>query len=205
MTARNVWVIAEVRHNEVHQVTGELLGKGRGLADQLGEKLVAVLIGEGVGEATSQLFAWGADEVIICEHPELQTYRTLPFSKVMTSLVQQHNPSIMLCGATRDGRDLAGRLAVRLKTGLTADAIELALNESDKLEAWVPGFGGSMAAVITCPNSYPQMSTVRPGIFPLPEGSEGASGEVTRFEVEIGEEVLATKVLEQVTDRKSVV
>ncbi len=199
MSAKDVWVIAEVRHGEVHQVSGELLGKGRGLADQLDEKLVAVLIGEGVEGSIPQLFAWGADRVIVCEHPELTTYRTLPFSHVVEELVKRHNPSIMLCGATRDGRDLAGRLAVRLNTGLTADAVELALSEKGKLEAWVPGFGGSMAAVITCPNSFPQMSTVRPGIFPLPSSGGEDGGEVIRFETEIGENLLAAKVLEQVT------
>lgn len=162
-----VWVYAERRAGSFRPVSLEILGRARAVAQELGESLVALTAGD--GEASGrELARYGADEVVAIAHPLLSRYDTRVFTDLLEREVRAHEPSVLLVGATRDGQDLAGRLAVRLRTGLTAHVTSLEVDPSRRLVGWVPGFGGGIEAGIVCPHRRPSIVTVRPGVFPMP-------------------------------------
>jgi len=169
MTASGaVWVYAE-RHGEgFRPVSLEILEHARSVADALGTKLVAVTVGTPSSSAKS-LANYGADEVITVEHPLIERYDTKLFTDLLESELRPTDPAVLLLGATRDGQDLAGRLAVRLRTGLTAHVTSLEVDPERRLVGWVPGFGGGIEAGVVCPNRRPAIVTVRPGVFASPE------------------------------------
>lgn len=165
--SRNVWVFSEVRGGTLAPVAIELLGEGRRLADTLGQKLCAVLLSGGAcGALQEQLAGYGADLIYSVEDHLLDHYTTDGYVTALAQLVKREHPEILLFGATHVGRDLAPRLAARINTGLTADCTGLDIDpESGNLLQTRPAFGGNLMAVILCPNSRPQMSTVRPGVM----------------------------------------
>ena len=168
--ARGLWVHLEHQDGSLEGVSMELLGRARSLADERGEPLAAVLLGKEVQPLAAEAIACGADVVLVAEHPLLEMYTTDPHAKVVTGLVLEQKPDIFLLAATPNGRDLAGRLAVRLRTGLTADCTDLTIEEgSGLLVGEVTGFGQGILATIQCPQHRPQMATVRPGVFARPQ------------------------------------
>jgi electron transfer flavoprotein alpha subunit len=172
MTATNgggLWVYAERRGDgSFTPVSLEILGKARELARQLAVELTAVTVGAD-GPAAAELRKYGPDHVLEISHPMLARHDGKAYATAIAAEVHKAHPSTILLGATRNGQDLAGRLAVRLRTGLTAHVTSLELEGSNReLVGWVPGFGGGIEAGITCPVKRPQMVTVRPGVFPLP-------------------------------------
>lgn len=178
-----MWVWLEVEGGALVPVGLELLGKSRALADQSGMAVTAVMIGHELGALAEQAVTGGADRVLLLEDPRLETYTTSPYTTLMTWLIQTRRPEILLMGATHNGRDLAGRLAVRVKTGLTADCTDLEMDPATGLlKSWVVGFGGGVAACIVCPSHRPQMATVRPGVFSIPPLSRHR-GVVERVEI----------------------
>ena len=177
-----VWVFAEQRDGKLLRVALELLGEGRKLADALGKKLCAVLLGAEIGALANELTAHGADRVYVVDQAELKVYNTAPYVAALEELVQQEKPEIILIGATVNGRDLAPRLSARLKTGLTADCTELAIDPEKKLLLQTrPAFGGNIMATILCPNHRPQMATVRPGVMAKLEADCSRQGEIVNF------------------------
>jgi len=163
-----VWVYVE-RHGATNRpVSLEILGRARGIADAVGGRLVALTAGSGEGPAR-ELTRYGADEVVALDDPLLVRYDTRLYTDLLEKEIRAADPSILLLGATRDGQDLAGRLAVRLRTGLTAHVTSLEVDPQHRLIGWVPGFGGGIEAGIVCPDRRPAIVTVRPGVFPTPE------------------------------------
>ena len=127
MITRNndVWVFIEHRGEKTADVSLELLSKGRKLAYQLNGNLKAVVIGFKVESIAKETFRYGATEVLLADHPELEHYRTLSYSRVLSELVDKYRPGVVLFGATIIGRDLAPRIASFIKSGLTADCTSL--------------------------------------------------------------------------------
>jgi len=196
--ARGVWVYLEHEEGRPEGVSLELLGRGRELADTLGVGLTGLLVGYALGDLAQQAIACGADSVLAADHPDLQLYSTAPFTRVLNAMVLDGQPDILLLGATPNGRDLAGRLAVRLRTGLTADCTGLEIEpERRLLRGEVVGFGGGIVATILCPDHRPQMATVRPGIFSQPEPDPDRHGAVSAFPVTLLPEDLTVRVLER--------
>ena len=182
---KDVWVFAEHRDGALAKVGLQLLGCAQGLAADVGERVCAVLVGDQVESFIPTLFEYGADIVYHVDAPELKTYRFDTYTKVMVELVRTYSPNMFLLGATHIGRDLAPRVSRRLNAGLTADCTELTIDPETKLLKMTrPAFGGNIMATILCPNTRPQMSTVRPGIMKEIEPKAGASGEVIEMDVE---------------------
>jgi len=166
----DVWVFAEQRNGELHDVSLELLGKARDLADKNGSKVEAVLIGYHVHKLARVLVNHGADTVYVADEPGLEDYRLLPYTHVFEHMIREHEPGMVLMGATAMGVELAPRVAARVRTGLSAHCIDLKLDETGNLLQVVPGWGGGVVATIACPGHRPQMSTVMPGAMrALPE------------------------------------
>jgi len=200
---KGVWVYVELTENgvdtqtkKIKQVTFELLSAGRRLADELGEDLCAVLLADKNHNYEKELGAYGADKVYMVEHDELFEYNTDIFSTVIVSLVTRHKPSIMLYGATIQGRDLAPRVASTLYVGLTADCTALAIKNGLLLQSR-PAFGGNIMADILAPNSRPQMSTVRPNVMKMGEPVHGRSALVVRESAKLDKSLRRIKVLER--------
>lgn len=188
---KNIWVFIEQDEGTIADVSLELVAKGRELADLLGSELCAVLCGAEVGHLTTGLIERGADRVILAEHEELRLYRTLPYAKVLTRLVQENIPYILLFGATPVGRDLGPRVASSVRSGLTADCTDLQIGDfeskkdnvvyKDLLLQIRPAFGGNLIATIVNPKRRPQMATVREGVMRMSEPVAGRKGTVERL------------------------
>ena len=197
---KNLWVFVETEENEVKPVGYELLNPGRELADKMGAKLVAVVIGGKVEDIAKKAIEYGADEAILVEGDEYFNYTTDAYSIAMKTLVDKHKPSAILIGATNNGRDFAPRLSCRLRTGLTADCTSLDYDAVSGNVAWTrPAFGGNLMAVIMCPNTRPQIGTVRPGVFKKTP-VEGKEVEVITEEVTVPAEKIRTKLLESIRE-----
>jgi electron transfer flavoprotein alpha subunit len=170
---RNVWVFVEQREGKPADVSFELLSKGRKLAESLNGELKAVLIGHDMQSLAAETFRFGATEVLLADHPELKHYNTLPYSRIMSELVDEYRPRVVLFGGTFIGRDLAPRVASHTLSGLTADCTDLQISDvtylrkeySQLLLQIRPAFGGNIVATIICPDSPVQMATVREGVM----------------------------------------
>ena len=202
---KGVWVFAEQREGELQKVSLELLGEGRRVADKLGVKLTALLLGNNTEGLSKTLAEHGADEVLVADDKNLEHYTTDAYTKVICDLANERKPGILFVGATFIGRDLGPRIAARLSTGLTADCTSIDVEvENGDLLATRPAFGGNLMATIACPDHRPQMATVRPGVF-AKVNTDGANCKIEKVEVKLGENDLRTKVLETVKAKKDIV
>lgn len=165
---KNLWVLVETKEDGSAVNVGlELLNPGRKMADTLGGDLVAVIIGEEVSKAKEEVKDHGVDAIITCQGEIYKEYNTDVFAYAVEKLVEKYSPDTILIGATNQGRDLGPRVSARLHTGLTADCTELGVDAETGNVQWTrPAFGGNLMAQILCPDSRPQMGTVRPGVFP---------------------------------------
>jgi len=198
---KGVWVFAEQRDGKVMNIAFELLGEGKKLAQALGVELSAVLIGDKVEGGAKELFAYGADVVYLAEDPELKVYRTESYASVLSDLIKAYKPEVILIGATNIGRDLGPRVAARIKTGLTADCTELGIDTEQRLLLQTrPAFGGNIMATILCPNTRPQMATVRPGVMKKMAPAAGRSGKVIRVQYKSGMDKIRTIVKDVVRE-----
>jgi len=200
---RGVWVFIEQTEGEPARVSWELLGAGRELADQLGVQLSAVVVGSRVEQLCHEAFAYGADQAYLIDAPVFRYYRTEPYLEALCHLIEQHKPEIVLMGATGLGRDLAGAVATRVGTGLTADCTGLGIDERRNLMQTRPAFGGNIMATIMCDRFRPQMATVRPQVMTLPQRRAMANGPIIRSPFTVAESSIFTKVLEIIHERKS--
>ena len=190
----DVWVVVEQHDGVAAEVSLELLGRARELADTLGVAVGAVVAGAGeaVKALAPVLISLGADTVYLADHADLADYLALPYTRLVAGLVRTHQPQIVLYGATTTGRDLAPRVASTLRTGLTADCTDLRIGDfaakgetyTDLLYQIRPAFGGNIIATIVSPEHKPQMATVREGVMVMPEADAARTGTVVAVPVQ---------------------
>lgn len=205
---KNVWVFAEQRDGVITPVVIELLGEGRKLADEIGVNLCAILLGKNVDSMAKELVAYGADTVYTADDELLEKFTTDAYTKVITDAINELKPEIVLYGATHIGRDLAPRIASRVSTGLTADCTKLEIDPEDKkLKQTRPAFGGNIMATIICPNTRPQMSTVRPGVMEKAEKSTYTSrdGRIVPISFNLSKDDIRVEVIKTVKTKKDLV
>ena len=203
---KDVWVFAEQRQGTLTPVVVELLGEGRKLADKLGVKLCALLVGSNVKDLIQTLIHYGADRVYCVDNELLEKYTTDGYSEAVCIAVESYKPEIIMMGATHIGRDLAPRIASKLNTGLTADCTGLEIDPEDgKLRQTRPAFGGNLMATIICPETRPQMCTVRPGVMDKAIKDTNKTGETIEIEVDISQKDIRTKVLEIVKIKRDMI
>jgi len=195
---KDVLIFAEQRDGKVSAVSYELLGIGRKLSDKLGVELLAVLLGSDESEAV-ELIKWGADKVYLSKDSIFEKFNDDVYTEVLSRLIKERRPSIVLAGATPVGRSFIPRVAARLRTGLTADCTSLEVDkESGHLLQIRPAFGGNIMATIICPNHRPQMATVRPRVMKRGEYDAERKGEI--IYIEIDNVISRTKVIESVKE-----
>lgn len=211
----NVFVYIENEAGKVADVSLELLTKGRELADTLGVKLEAVVIGENLAGVEKELAKYGADTVWVADDKEFAPFRTLPHTAVMCGLIEAEKPQIALFGATPIGRDFAPRVSSTLHSGLTADCTQLVIGdhkdaktgkEYDQLLYQIrPAFGGNIIATIVNPDCRPQMATVREGVMRKEYAKTLAAGEVKQIDWKnyLKDSDLVVKIIDrQIEERK---
>lgn len=203
---KGIWVIVEQERGSVHSVSWELVGEARKLADKLGVEVGAVVLGADCPELNAicgDAFTYGADVVYKVTDPVLADYRTDPYTRVMTDVVNTYKPEIVLLGATTLGRDLAGAIATTLATGLTADCTELDIYMDNRsLAATRPTFGGTLLCTIQTLAYRPQMATVRPRVMSMPDRDDSRTGRVVEVFPNLRETDVVTKVLSFIADRE---
>ena len=188
-TKGEVWVFAEQEEGKLAGIAFELLGKARELADRLGVKVGAVLMGSGVEELAKELFAGGADVVHLIDDPALKVFRNKAYRHALVELVKECSPQIVIFGATHMGRDLGPSVASALRCGLTADCTDLQIGDftdkktgeefHDVLHQIRPAFGGNIIATIVNARHWPQMATVREGVMKPLDSSSRLSSSVS--------------------------
>lgn len=199
---RGVFVWAECESREdgstPKKVVYELLTRGRALADQLQEELVGVALGDDRLTNLDRLAHYGADRILCARHELLNDYTTAAFTHVMAAIIARERPSVCLFGATPNGRDLAPRVAARLKLGLTADCTSLDIDEERQLLQTRPAFGGNIMATIISPYTRPQMATVRPNVFQARQADRTRTTRIEEFPVKLTKAVMQTRITEKI-------
>ena len=196
--SKSIWVYLEVDGDKLAAVSLELVAKGRELCDQLGWSLVGLLLGEKISGLAGDGFAQGLDEIRLGDDPLLKSFTVEAYTQAACEAILKEKPSVFWLGATPNGRDLAGRLAVRLRTGLNADCTGLYMApEDEKLVCEVSGFGGGVLALIEMAEHRPQMATVRPGVFSTRSPDECPNGKIVPLDMHLSEDLIDTKVVER--------
>lgn len=176
-----VWVFGDYRNYFQNRTTLQLLAKARELARLLGSEVCAVVLGHDLDEWVGEYIAHGADKVYVIDHPSIEDYLVETYTCLLCDLVKKYQPEIILVGATSFGKELAGRAAARLGTGLTADCVDLDIDDRGRFTQTAPAFGGNLLAEIMIPRHRPQMATVRPGVFQELPHDDGRTGEIIRL------------------------
>ena len=175
---RGVAVYADHTEGEIHPVTYELIGKAKELAATIQQPVYVLLIGSKMDAAEQRLRQYGVDKIFVYDDPRLEHFRIEPYTAAFEHFIRTVKPGSILVGATTVGRQLAPRVAARMKTGLTADCTVLEMNENTDLSQIRPAFGGNIMAHIKTPNHRPQMATVRYKVMTAPQRAESPSGEI---------------------------
>ncbi len=198
---RGVWVFGEQRGGNLQRVALELVGAGRVLADARKQPLCVVVLGNRMEDACRKLLAeYPVDAVICAEAPELAVFEAEIYGKICADLVRKRKPEIFLAGATSAGRSFLSRVAVEVRTGLTADCTGLEINPDGLLLQTRPAFGGNIMASILCPRHRPQMSTVRPRVMKPPAAGTGRNGKIEKIVPDKALLTTRAKILDFIAD-----
>ncbi len=181
---KGIAVYADHVDGIIHPVTYELIGKAKEMAAVTGQQVYVLFMGKDIREKSKEILHYGADKVFVYDKEELARFKIEPYTAVFEDFIKKVKPSSILVGATTVGRQLAPRVAARMKTGLTADCTILEMNENTDLSQIRPAFGGNIMAHIKTPNHRPQIATVRYKIMNAPARSESPSGEIVDCDVE---------------------
>ncbi|MUP39334.1 electron transfer flavoprotein subunit alpha/FixB family protein [Labilibaculum euxinus] len=202
---KGIYVFIEQREGIIQNVALELLGQARKLADELSDKVYAMLLGDQITDQAQGLIARGADEVIVVDAPELKEYTTEPYTQAICQIIRERKPESLFIGATTLGRDLGPRVSARVGTGLTADCTKIEIGENGEMLMTRPAFGGNLMATIVCKNHRPQMGTVRPGVLFAMDADESRTGAIVNYEVKFNAAKFRVKLLETVKEDNNLI
>jgi electron transfer flavoprotein alpha subunit len=196
---KSIWIYLEHKDGQLQDVSLELIAKSLALCEGSDWTVCGLILGEDLAQPAAEAGSKGLDEVLVVHHPLLKTFDVAAYTRASFEIVVREKPAVFLLGATPDARDLAGRLAVRLRTGLNADCTDLRLDpKSGQLVSEVSGFGGGVIALLESPRHRPQMSTVRPGVFEQEFPPLENKSEIREVAIELTEADLQSEVLERV-------
>ena len=198
----NILILGETAEQKIDQVTFELLGIGRKLADELNDELYAVLVGHEISQLGEDLNFFGADKVYIIEEQLFKDFQADLWVNVLEKLCIELTPEIFLLGQTQIGIDVGPRLALRLNTSLTTDCMELAVEREKRLLLRTKFVYGGNAIATYAYEKNPQMATVRPKVMKSAERDESRKGEVIPFDIKIDESTLKSKLIKKVEEKE---
>lgn len=193
---KNVWVYVEHAQGKIKNISLEVLNGGKDLAQQLGQKIIAVVIGKDAGEIAKQAASYGADEVILVEGEEYQEYNTDGYTNVLAKLITKYKPSVILLGSTNNAKDFAARAACRVKTGLITDCSKIEVDAQSKEITWVrPVFSSRALCRVVC-KTKPEIATVRQGVYDKAQVTDGGSDIITVEDIRTPAEEIKTKIID---------
>jgi len=209
---KNVLVFIEQTNNKIAEVSLELVGKAQELAQQLNVAVDAVVLGSKMHQDLSLLGHYGCSNIYYIDDKRLAHFTSVPYAKIVVSIIKKYAPQIVLFGATVNGRDLAPRVSSALRCGLTADCTDLQIGSYEfKGEKWDktllqirPAFGGNIIATIVSPESSPSMATVREGVMKMAELDKSRHAKIIEEKCELSDTDFPTQVIEVVRQEKSV-
>ena len=178
---RGIAVYVEQSGGGIHPVSLELLGKAKELAGKTNQPVYALFPGHQLEAAGRELLHYGVHEAHLYDQIELERFNIEAYAAVFEDFIIRVRPSSILVGATTIGRQLAPRVAARMRTGLTADCTQLEIRENTDLIQIRPAFGGNIMAQIFTPNHRPQMATVRYKVMDAPSRSQAPCGKLLHF------------------------
>lgn len=190
--SNDVLVVAEVREGELKKVTLEMIGKGAEIAQALDGGVNVVLLGSGVSPLADKVGHYGVQTIYLADDPVLKNYTPEGYTKVLTDLIKESDPAVVLLAASTRGKDVAPRVAARLAVGLASECTDIEVKDGHLLFIRPIYAGKAMAKVVE--ETKPQMATVRPNIFPAPEPDTSSSAKVENISVDTGE--IRAKVIE---------
>lgn len=207
---KDIYVFVEQKNGEIANVGYELISEARKLVASIPHmnfQVVGVLLGHNIKDKADAVIKHGADKVIVVDNELLAGYSTQFYSDALTQVINNFKPDSFLTGATVLGRDLAPRVAARLNAGLTADATKIEMDPEKEDEALLlvtrPTFGGNLFGTIVCPDTRPQMATIRPNVFSMDPMDESRTGEVIEFTPEFADKeakVVVKEVIAKVVE-----
>ena len=191
--SNEIWVFAEQQEGKVRKVTYELLSAGIEFSKKAGSQVAALLLGSGLQEAVKNLTPF-ADKIYSIDNPSVAAYTSDAYLADMAALIKEHQPSVLLGGATSNGKDLFPRLAMHLQTGYAPDCTGLTIGEDGKLVAKRPLYGGKVFAEVVFSEARPQMATVRSNTF-LVNQNPGKAAQVISASSQVDPSSLKKKVI----------
>ena len=197
---QGVCVVAEQREGVLRKISYEIVSEGRRLADELGQKLLVLLLGSNIKKQAEIFENYGADKVIFVDDPELEIYTPDVYKAVITQIIEKEEPSLLLIGASVQGKDLAARLSAKLDVGMAQDCTSFSINNGN-LEALRPVYAGKAYARVTFENSWPQMATARPNVMSISKIDISGTIEIVEEKINIDEGSIKTKVVEIIKDK----
>jgi electron transfer flavoprotein alpha subunit len=197
--AQGVMVIAEQRDGEIRKVSYEVVSEGKRLADKMGQKVTALLLGSNIKDKASKLGHYGADKVIVADDPRLQQYTADAYVPLVADIVKANDPAILIMGASVQGKDLAARLSARLGVGMAQDCTVFSV-EDGNLVATRPVYAGKAYAKVTFSENRPHMATARPNVMPMNQPDTSKSSEIVDATVNLDAAALKTKVVDMIKD-----
>jgi electron transfer flavoprotein alpha subunit len=171
------WTVVELVNGGPRRVSLELLGKGRELAGKLGGANCALLIGDGLSGAVTEVTHHGAERVYVLEDERLAEYHPETYAAALKFVLVEHKPHVLLVPSSAMGRDYSPRVAGELELGMTGDCVDLAIDKAGRLIQYKPAYGGNIVSVIMG-KTTPQLATVRPGMFAPVESREDAEADI---------------------------
>jgi len=183
-----IFIIAEHKEGKLKKITFELLSQGKKLKGKSGEELCALLLGSNIENLATQLGAYGADKVFFLEDETLKDYTNESFTQAIDGVVKNQSPSILLGGATAQGKDLLPRVAARLGTGLAPDCVNIELEDNGLLKITRPIYAGKVLMEVTIPQSRPQMATLRPNVVEVLPKDDSKTAEVIKSKLDLKKE-----------------
>jgi electron transfer flavoprotein alpha subunit len=191
--ADKVWVYIDQFNGEAIPASWEAIGAARMLAEQFGGGVTAVIAGEEVKEAAEQAVQYGADQVYFCNDETMKDFRAEPSASLLSGLAREHQPEVILFPTTSRGRELAGMVAVDLKSGVLPDVTALEIQDGSVI-ATRPVYGGKLLSKAVC-SARPQLITLRVRAFPTPESDSTRTGNLTEVPPTVSEDEVLTKVV----------
>ena len=196
---KNIWAYIEVFDGKAKNVGLEIIGPAKKMAESTGDKAIAVLVGNNLDDAVKAAVSYGADQVITVSGGDFAEYTAEAYAFALEQLVQKYQPAALLFGATSNGRELAPRLAARLKTGAAADCTGLEIN--DGVIQWTrPVYSGRFLSVLECSEARPQIGTIRPGIFKRGEPDLARAAEIISEDVALPAGTVRTTLIEKIIE-----
>jgi electron transfer flavoprotein alpha subunit len=180
--AADVLVYIDHFAEQVSPSSWEAVGVGAQLAQALGGKVKAVVLGEGVEPLAQSAIHYGADEALLADSRGLKDYSAERFAGVLSGLIKQASPEVVVFPTSGRTRELAGMIAVDLETGIIPDIVDYEMRDGAVLTTR-PIYAGKLMAKVVIPERRPQLLTIRTRAFPMPIEDTSRGGEVTRVDV----------------------